>query len=353
MEYTVADESGKNNTPQACELALQRQNEIETCHSEIRQDRDIMSVGAFPNTARSEFLIWRDSNPNVQLPSNHHSPTIPKCAREGKERPQSGRRTRPSERALSGLDRAAKWPAIGKALEGDLFSAESNKATTGGSAHDDEVMQLEDELHDQPGLGANQSGDNEKVHLHQLQENNAQKEDSSDQKASCRTQALFSERLSKFEGQSQRLSKDKLAELEIAFDGAKYSLDCVRIDHHERKGDAQPTIRRRYFSGHTSSQVRHFEILLSGTQPDSGARDYLTWYYCDFMEAEVVGPAPPFQNDNTTTVDELVAWLEEFKPRTRMDAYPMLQVAIAALNKLVQREVHMRNQQAETLIRLM
>jgi len=148
-------------------------------------------------------------------------------------------------------------------------------------------------------------------------------------------------------------SKDKLAELEIAFDGAKYSLDCVRIDHHERKGDAQPTIRRRYFSGHTSSQVRHFEILLSGTQPDSGARDYLTWYYCDFMEAEVVGPAPPFQNDNTTTVDELVAWLEEFKPRTRMDAYPMLQVAIAALNKLVQREVHMRNQQAETLIRLM
>ena len=62
------------------------------------------------------------------------------------------------------------------------------------------------------------------------------------------------------------------------------------------------------------------------------------------MEAEVVGPAPPFQNDNTTTVDELVAWLEEFKPRTRMDGYPMLQVAIAALNKLVQREVHMRNQ---------
>ena len=229
MDYTVADESGKNNTPIACELALQRQTEIETCHSEIRQDRDIMSVGAFPNTARSEFLIWRDSNPNGQLPlgSNHHSPTIPKCAREGKECPQSGRRTRPSERALSGLDRAAKWPAIDK--EGDFIrsAAESNKETTGDSAHDDEVMQLEDDLHDQPGLGANQSGDNEKVHLHQLQENNAQKVDSSDQKASCRTQALFSERLSKFEGQSHRLSKDKLAELEIAFDGAKYSLDCV------------------------------------------------------------------------------------------------------------------------------
>ena len=61
----------------------------------------------------------------------------------------------------------------------------------------------------------------------------------------------------------------------------------------------------------------------------------MTWYHCDFMGAQVVGPVSPFQNDNTTTVDELVAWLEEFKPHTRMDTYLMLQVVITALNKLV------------------
>ena len=47
-----------------------------------------------------------------------------------------------------------------------------------------------------------------------------------------------------------------------------------------------------------------------------------------------------------------IEWLQEFKPRTRMDAYPMLQVAIVALNKLVQNEVQIRSHQAEELIRL-
>lgn len=136
-------------------------------------------------------------------------------------------------------------------------------------------------------------------------------------------------------------------------DKAIYAEGHQRISQAEPEVQTQQTTRRRYFADlNSSGGPRAFEIVLSGTEPDSSSRDYLTWYYCDFLEVEPVGPAPPFSDNNTTSVEELIAWLQEFKPRTRMDAYPMLQVAIVALNKIIQKEVVIRSQQAETLIRL-
>ena len=137
-------------------------------------------------------------------------------------------------------------------------------------------------------------------------------------------------------------------------EAAVYTAAYAQMKHQPAKDDAHPpSIRRRYFSDLTSTDgPRAFEIVLAGSDEDSGSRDYLTWYYCDFIEAVPVGPAPPFSSENTTSADELIAWLGKFKPRTRMDAYPMLQVAIVALNKLIHKEVNIHNKQAETLIRL-
>jgi len=137
-------------------------------------------------------------------------------------------------------------------------------------------------------------------------------------------------------------------------EAAVYTAAYAQMKHQPANDDAHPpTIRRRYFSDLTSTDgPRAFEIVLAGSDEDSGSRDYLTWYYCDFIEAVPVGPAPPFSSENTTSADELIAWLGKFKPRTRMDAYPMLQVAIVALNKLIHKEVNIHNRQAETLIRL-
>jgi hypothetical protein len=133
----------------------------------------------------------------------------------------------------------------------------------------------------------------------------------------------------------------------------KYAECYQRTSQTELEGETQQNTRRRYFADLSSSGgPRTFDIVLAGTEPDSSSKDYLTWYYCDFLEAEPVGPAPPFSDNNTTSVEELIAWLQEFKPRTRMDAYPMLQVAVVALNKIIHKEVLVRSQQAETLIRL-
>jgi hypothetical protein len=144
-------------------------------------------------------------------------------------------------------------------------------------------------------------------------------------------------------------------------DQAVYAQRTYRLLSHEddcgqeEEAALPSTIRRRYFSSFQASSPRTFEVVLAGTEPDSSSKDYLLWYYCDFIGADTADklyPGPPFSDKNTTSAEELIAWLKEFKPRTRIDAYPMLQVAVAALDKLVQNEVTLRDKQAEALIRI-
>eukprot|EP00961_Rhodomonas_salina_P038527 517658-Rhodomonas_salina.1 len=81
-----------------------------------------------------------------------------------------------------------------------------------------------------------------------------------------------------------------------------------------------------------------FEVVMSGAEPNQLQSDYLTWYYCDFFETDPVEQLP-LTEQNTTTVTKLVEWLNRFRPRTRIDAYPMLQVAIDVISKLTRNEL--------------
>ena len=243
------------------------------------------------------LLLARESGAPLPLPS----PPLPISARSVHERPQSARRVR--ARALAGASSDVLWPAF----QGSKSEArqESEGATAGGSEHSADPGTTLPPIAGQDGAG---------------------------------------------------LRADQVEALESATERERaiYAQAFAAAADAEQEG-VQATIRRRYFSS-TDTPIldspHTFEIVLAGTEPDSSSRDYLTWYYCDFLEAAPVGPAPPFTEHNTTTVDDLVKWLRTFKPRTRTDAYPMLQVAIVALNKIVHKEVKIWNQQAETLIRL-
>mmetsp|Transcript_24671 Transcript_24671/g.80862 ORF Transcript_24671/g.80862 Transcript_24671/m.80862 type:complete len:468 (+) Transcript_24671:1241-2644(+) len=94
--------------------------------------------------------------------------------------------------------------------------------------------------------------------------------------------------------------------------------------------------RRRYYAELAGKGgPRTFEVTLAGREEERDACSYLTWYYCDFLAAEASTETPPKMDEETLHVETLISWLNEFKPRTRMDAFPMLQVAISALNQLV------------------
>jgi len=247
------------------------------------------------------------------------------------ERPQSARRVR--ARALAGASSDVLWPAF----QGSKSEArqESEGATAGGSEHSADPGTTLPPIAGQDGAGLPRAG--------RASESVLQQQDGAGQNV-----------LQQQDGAGLRAGQVEAVESASEGASAIYAQAFAAAADAEQEG-VQATIRRRYFSS-TDTPIldspHTFEIVLAGTEPDSSSRDYLTWYYCDFLEAAPVGPAPPFTEHNTTTVDDLVKWLRTFKPRTRTDAYPMLQVAIVALNKIVHKEVKIWNQQAETLIRL-
>eukprot|EP00960_Hanusia_phi_P069952 767201-Hanusia_phi.AAC.2 len=86
-----------------------------------------------------------------------------------------------------------------------------------------------------------------------------------------------------------------------------------------------PPVSSAFFS--IPSSYRLSAQLDSGQQEERDACSYLTWYYCDFLAAaEDPNQAPPKLQEESLQVESLISWLNEFKPRTRMDAFPMLQV---------------------------
>lgn len=269
------------------------------------------------------------------------------------DRPQSARRFRPSERLLAGADPAVRWPSL--RIDDAADGIKSGVATVGEESDVSTNISDVDEFHAQSEVMRTPSGP--------LGACNALERRNSIQSSSIQSSQEFSRvhSLAATSGgddevhPSVALREPELSALEGAIDQDKavYAEKYCAEGKFVVEGDAR-TIRRRFFSDLKGcTEPRSFEIVLANREPDSSSRDYLTWYYCDFLESNApVGPAPPFHDDRTTSADELLAWLNEFKPRTRADAYPMLQVAVSAIHKIVSKEVKMRNGQAETLIRL-
>ena len=296
-----------------------------------------MSCGMITVDEGLVLLLARESGAPLPLPS----PPLPISARSVHERPQSARRVR--ARALAGASSDVLWPAF----QGSKSEArqESEGATAGGSEHSADPGTTLPPIAGQDGAGLPRAGRASESVLLKSEANLGERP---------RARRASESVLQQQDGAGLRA--DQVEALESATEGERaiYAQAFAAAADAEQEG-VQATIRRRYFSS-TDTPIldspHTFEIVLAGTEPDSSSRDYLTWYYCDFLEAAPVGPAPPFTEHNTTTVDDLVKWLRTFKPRTRTDAYPMLQVAIVALNKIVHKEVKIWNQQAETLIRL-
>jgi hypothetical protein len=308
-----------------------------------------MSCGIVTVDEGLALLLARESGAPLARPS----PQRPMSSRSMHERPQSARRVR--ARALAGASSDVLWPAF----QGSKSEArqESEGATAGGSEHSADPGTTLPPIAGQDGAGLPRAGRaSESVLLKSeasLGERPRERR-ASDSVLQQQDWAGQSVLLQQQDGAGLRT--DQVEALESATEGERaiYAHAFAAAADAEQEG-VQATIRRRYFAS-TDTPIHNiphtFEIVLAGTEPDSSSRDYLTWYYCDFLEAAPVGPAPPFTEHNTTTVDDLVNWLRTFKPRTRTDAYPMLQVAIVALNKIVHKEVKIWNQQAETLIRL-
>lgn len=99
--------------------------------------------------------------------------------------------------------------------------------------------------------------------------------------------------------------------------------------------------KRRYYTLEDANVVEgpmSFEVKLSG-QGQGGAshnRDHLTWYYSDFLEKSEgdYTPAPVNEGKEEVELEELIKWLNSFIPRSRVDGYPMLVIALDCLNKL-------------------
>ena len=296
-----------------------------------------MSCGMITVDEGLVLLLARESGAPLPLPS----PPLPISARSVHERPQSARRVR--TRALAGACSDVLWPAF----QGSEREAgqESAGATAGGSEHSADPGTTLPPIAGQDGAGLPRAG--------RASESVLLKSEASLGERPRENRASESVLLQQ-DGAGLRADQVEALESFMVGERAIYAQAFAAAADAELEG-VQATIRRRYFAS-TDTPVHDsphtFEIVLAGTEPDSSSRDYLTWYYCDFLEAAPVGPAPPFTEHDTTTVEDLVKWLRTFKPRTRTDAYPMLQVAIVALNKIVHKEVQMRNQQAETLIRL-
>jgi len=284
------------------------------------------------------------------------------AARAGHERPPSARRVRPTSArptALAGADADVRWVAAGQHQGGGAAGGpESEGATAGGSDHAAEpsgVITLP-RIADQGPEGHSSTPPPRMARAHTIaallpvraaEPPPAMLRDDGACLHADNVQALASATAEDQAAYVRQLERD----LE---DGGVCGASAAGAEAEQEGVPA--AIRRRYFARHSDGAAvdgpHAFEIVLAGTEADSSCRDHLTWYYCDFLEAAPAGPAPPFTKDNTTTAEDLLEWLHVFKPRTRTDAYPMLQVAIVALHKIVHREVQMRSQQAETLIRL-
>ena len=289
---------------------------------------------------------------------------------EHDHRPVSGRRLRPSERPLSGIHAAVAWPKLEARRRSVSPCADSGAATLATSAGGVGLVPSTTSL---PALVP-------AADLPQSPPGPAERASQSDSPVDNSSGHNFAA-LTWVSEDSAGLTADNVAALNAATDADKaiYAASQQGMEENGQEddwvtqGEGQgrslvspslsdaPTVRRRYFSDLKGpSEPRAFEIVMTGTEQDSNPRDYLTWYYTDFISEAADTPngwqlpagGPPFSEDNTTSPDELFAWLKEFKPRTRIDAYPMLQVAVVALEKLMHREVKLRSQQTETLIKL-
>lgn len=104
--------------------------------------------------------------------------------------------------------------------------------------------------------------------------------------------------------------------------------------------------KRRYFTLEKDANLMEgpmsFEVKLSGEGQGgtSHNRDHLTWYYSDFLEKSEDDYTPhPEDEDGAVELEALIKWLNSFTPRSRVDGYPMLVIALDCLNKLSAKSV--------------
>lgn len=84
--------------------------------------------------------------------------------------------------------------------------------------------------------------------------------------------------------------------------------------------------------------MKHFDILLDGADVLEAPQDYLRVYYTDFLqtsqEVEVLDTIKSTPAGRVE-IKELREWVAEQRPRTRMDAYPMMLMSQHLLGDMI------------------
>lgn len=95
--------------------------------------------------------------------------------------------------------------------------------------------------------------------------------------------------------------------------------------------------------------MSHFCVRMDSDLMDQTAgMDNLRIYYSDTFST---APAPPLikQNERTVDVEALCEWIQNVKPRTRLDAYPLWILTKDMLRRFVSQDVHILSQQQRLL----
>ena len=86
-------------------------------------------------------------------------------------------------------------------------------------------------------------------------------------------------------------------------------------------------------------------------QKSQTAREHLRLYYSDFLRVPTAEkPRYMDMDEKTVDCDDLIAWIVQAEPRSRMDAYPLLIMCRDLLQRLARRELRVASRKAEELM---
>ena len=114
-------------------------------------------------------------------------------------------------------------------------------------------------------------------------------------------------------------------------------------------GGSARVLRRYFFAAPDARQVPlHFDVLLDPEDKIDGSTDHLRYRYVDFLTlpgAEGILD----RRTNSADIEDVRSWLDEAKPATRIEAYPLFVVAKELLHHLLEGGVTFGNRAADSL----
>lgn len=109
-------------------------------------------------------------------------------------------------------------------------------------------------------------------------------------------------------------------------------------------------VRRYYFrqvEEKPMAFLQHYDVVLPaherseklvGGHVPSNDSELMRFYYCDFLHVPPFEGEMPFEEGAELDIDTCVRWVQQFHPRTRMDAYPLFLLLKGILKRFLKNE---------------